>query len=490
MNPKTFFLLATLMWTLPGVFSFGQGAAGLTCVAIVTQRGGDAEIYYTQPLPFEIEPVGWITSLGQLGEVRMRSGYAERHLKDRHSVLGQTRFWTIDNDPGGSFWLLAKGRRGGCVAKEAIREPLSGTARVASLITREDVIGGEGTGAELIPPDIPCEDHEHLNQILPATCPLLASGRLLYGIDSSINPAVLENPDEDYLGGCWDPINNPPRLNLWPEGTTDLFDAENVLTIEKATFTFDWEDQDIRIAAGETEGSYLFDLFGGIGGAYANFHYSVMPYDPRHEEKYHQFLDALSSLRGNHSAREIAVEASDLMRCAPTPTDPSYCNPSRTAGYEAMQYLLHLGDHTLDMIDRGNEAPSLQYHSLLPGGFFNKKTDWGEQCEVLDTRYQAPRQELRYRHFGIWDWDAHPGGSDSPDGPCVSIILWEGDSSWGDGGNIVRNDLDLESHVHLDDFVGYFKVCRNQTTGKSGYLVDNFSRGLALRFQTGSSACN
>lgn len=462
-----------------GTSLFAQSSSCYS-VLILTQRGGDFSLQNSS---------GWNDVLGARNRI-INEDFIEAYYPALDYRGGDSHIWYQLTDSTDPVTMTARGRLGGCVRKTMEPVILSSTLRTAELISREGIIGG--SRSEMLPPNVPC-DHEELHQTLPSVCPRMASMRYLMG-ETGIDDRVLR-PGSDYYDASLDARFNPPS-EVVENGMANVFDCSNVLRIEQATTKFDWEDDDMfigvfqqNVGSAELEGEDATEgnQFAGLpaGGGYANFHYAVMPFHSEHETKYNIFLNGLDSADVEEpDPGQIAIEASELARCV-----MQSCTTRRRNAYDAMQYLLHLGNGSLDRIGEGSETPALRLHSMLPGAFWTKRIsaegDY-DQCEWVDTRFQKPVQRVAYHDAGIWDWDA-----EESENPCVSIIMWEGDGGQDDFAWLFGlRDIDLTG-----DFMGWFKVCRADTVrpreNRSWKIPakQNYSKDLTLWFETGRVEC-
>lgn len=119
---------------------------------------------------------------------------------------------------------------------------------------------------------------------------------------------------------------------------------------------------------------------------------------------------------------------------------------------------------------------------MLPGPFQSKilgrRGDNYDQCEWLDTKFQAPEQVMNYRNFCIWDWDMDPQPFNDQ---CAMILIYEGDgfsTAFSRAmGYIGPTDI-------ADDFVGLFEVYRRDTVNGDEVTVTNYSGQATLKLAT------
>lgn len=224
--------------------------------------------------------------------------------------------------------------------------------------------------------------------------------------------------DEDFL-------NHKPSLHLaekdvrYAPGQSQLlesFDSKNSLKLVRVRIKYDYEDSGIIDYTGpnpitDEPGHIVHE---GDGGFYANFHYAIVPFEPR------------------------------------------YLNLSR-------QELLNLAQGKLKDTDRVDLLPKRRVHSLLPGPYLSKNIGYA-MCEWGDTAYQAKTQEVSYRNITLWDWDVTV--DDKPVTKLL-LIIWEGDEEeW-----MVNSQL-IDPFYLTDDVVGTFIVER-KVTKKSLVLRNN-----------------
>lgn len=185
------------------------------------------------------------------------------------------------------------------------------------------------------------------------------------------------------------------------------FDDKNVLEVLLVKLSYDYEDTAILDYRGPHPLTKKEELvYEGEGGFYANFHYAVVPYDPR-------FLK--------------------LTR----------------------QEMLNMVQGRLFDIDRQDLLPSLRAHSFIPGPYLSKKQVY-DMCEWGDTAFQSKVQQMAYKGFKIWDWDL--GDSKNQTTEKVILVVWEGDEeAW-----LVSQKL-LDPFYLTDDLVGIFVVERKDT---------------------------
>jgi hypothetical protein len=431
-------------------------------LTILTQKGGSAEI------------IDGSCTLQSVADAPIENELLLLNDPSRSSYAGgQVHTYSCDQDVGLTD-VRAHGRLGGSVCKTG---DLMGLSLTWDLTTSEGVIGGQGITSEAVPADVDCVG-QLLEYKLPVICPWMASARLLSGEDASIDPAVISTPANDWEDLSLDPRNNPPS-EVVVNGTPDVFDCANVLRIDKVDTRFEWESRDLLIGyAGDTP------MYEGVGGVYSNFHYSVMPWDAQFDTQYQAFLAGLGATDADYATPGgAAVRASELMYCF---YNPAACLADQTNAYHSWQFLLHLGMGSLAEIGQGALEPKLQLSSLVPGAFWSKKEGGNDQCEWLDMTLLATsgrtRQAVTYRNFGIWDWDAQA----SDPNPCVAVLIWEGD---GNQTPIARSSGVIGPTDIADDFVGYFKVCRNQMTSAASLTLENFSKDLLLTLSTGDTQC-
>lgn len=465
MKLRIVMLIVTLVIVLSGTVIAGSSGS---CVNVLTQMGGktvltskDAAIKKQLPAEASIQwPFSDILKVtgkkAEISTVYKGGGLASWELPYGFSAFDQLQ-------------ATAYGRRGGCVTVDKLSS-IPGAALKGSswLGVREAAVGGYGFAQELKYPDIPCDDTDTLAQTLPVICPRMASARLLSGEDTTLDYDVVLDSSKDWYDGLLDDKNNPPE-EIVGQKPAAAWDCKNVLSLDSVTTQFDWEDGDIVIGMDGDDVVTEGNVMGiGSGGAYAKLHYAVAPFKSEYEIQYQAFLKGLPALVTNKPG-ELAIAASDLMRCA-----KQQCDPVKKDAYKAMQYFLHFVFSALPEVDKAADDPKLLLHSSLEGAFWSKPEDDGyPRCEWFDTRYQAPVQTVHYKNFPIWDWDWDAN-------PCVVMVVLEGDGSSTDmfkGQYFAENDF-------ADDFVGFFKVCKGQTV-----VLDNYSKDLKITFSTGDAIC-
>ncbi len=430
--------------------------------SILTQKGGSANILaWSQQSPDESDDL------------------IENEYLEGKYLGGHRSIWSLGYYPGEKILLHADGRLGGCIEEFSTLQAVEGK-RVADLKTLEGVIGGTGAFAELSSADPQCSD-DWLQKKLPVPCPHLASSMLLYEGDSIIPAEVVSNPTTDWFDACNDPLNNPPFYTWNRTDAPFTYDHRNILKIDKVRLTYDWEGADFIMGTDKT----TLEDRKEVGGVYSNLHYSVMPCSNKLKVKYGEFFTGLLKF-DNPQPGALAVATNHLFRC------PNQgCDPVRQRAYEAMQFLLHVGHEEGAKLQEFDpvDLPPVQVHSLLPGPFWTKKAektrpDTGskvgfDQCEWLDTASLAPTQELRYRNFGIWDWDSF-------DSDCVAILIYEGD---GGSTTLARGLKYIGDTDIADDFVGIFEVYRAETVGGRKRTLYNYTGELSLELTTDDTVC-
>lgn len=185
------------------------------------------------------------------------------------------------------------------------------------------------------------------------------------------------------------------------------FDGQNTLRLNAVTVRYDYEDNSILDFQGPhpiTGEPHM--VYEGQGGFYANFHYAIVPYDPR--------LDTLTR-----------------------------------------QELLSFAQGKLHDIDREDLTPLVRVHSFLPGPY-QSNYDLYPLCEWGDTSFQAKSQNMNYENFEMWDWDLL--STLEIKNEKISLIVWEGDEEdWMIAGGL------LDPFYLTDDLVGVFHIERTQT---------------------------
>lgn len=487
--------------------SVGRGQENLSCtsISVTVPYGGRAELVTID------NKVDFLA--------RRREGTPiQNEYLGRPYPGGVTFHWEGNGQPAREFEVHLEGRRGGKIWKRVRSEKLPTDMPgvdiyYASLDLPEAIVGGNGVMAEMLPSNLaPDEFDKSENRIaaaFPMVCPRLDSTRylmrseadldagLLPGIDK-IDPAVIDDPALDRYDGLLDSRNHPPE-KVRQNGWRWQFDCRNVLCIDRAATTFDWEDGALVIGTG-ADG----DIGEVIGGLYSNFHYTVVPCSDEIRRLYGVFMSGLEE--------KTPEEASRLMRCA---NDPG-CNlakatggptlyvhrmsggaerpASKYAAYRAMQVLLHIARgklHELGDRETARLNPQLLASGMLPGPFLSKRmcvrhtgngddrrcAQYYDQCEWFDTSYHAPYQQMNYRNFCIWDWDSDPGPKREQ---CAMILLWEGDGAATERARHVGwiGDTDIS-----DDFIGMFEVRRDDFS-KGPVEQQNFSGHLTIEFVT------
>lgn len=248
-------------------------------------------------------------------------------------------------------------------------------------------------------------------QVLPALCPRIKEK----------DDALLYMTDQDLL-------NYTPTLHLLDpdaaqfsetQETIRQFDCRNVLLVDKVGIAFDYEDPSLVKASPPG----LAPLHEEQSGFYANFNIAVMPYE-----------DAVAKRSPRDILRFAEGRASEL----------DWLIPPRLAW---------------------------RTRSFLPGPFLSHDDLLYSMCEWGDTAYQAPRQELNYRDFAVWDWDY-------PVGQTLLLVIWEGDEEEG----LMSRGL-LPKYAIMDDLVAVFTVTREEAAG--GKLFVNPRGDFWIRFKEG-----
>lgn len=237
--------------------------------------------------------------------------------------------------------------------------------------------------------------------------------------------------------GSQDLLNHLPTLHLaekdvrYAPGQSRLlenFDGKNALKLARVRISYDYEDSGIVDYSGPhpITGKPGHVVHEGEGGFYANFHYAIVPFEPR------------------------------------------YLNLSR-------QELLNLAQGKLRDIDRVDLLPKRRVHSLLPGPYLSKNLGYA-MCEWGDTAYQAKTQEMSYHDITLWDWDI------AVDGKPVTklfLIVWEGDEEeW-----MVNSEL-IDPFYITDDVVGTFVVDRK--AAQKPLVLRNGAKNFELEVVTDS----
>lgn len=259
--------------------------------------------------------------------------------------------------------------------------------------------------------------------VLPKLCPRIDLKK------HDLQFKAIYRGDEDFL-------NHKPSLHLAekdvryaPEQSKLLesFDGKNSLRLVRIRIKYDYEDSGIIDYSGPhpITGELGHVIHEGEGGFYANFHYAIVPFEPR------------------------------------------YLNLSR-------QELLNLAQGKLKDIDRVDLLPKRRVHSLLPGPYLSKNLGYA-MCEWGDTAYQAKTQEVSYRDITLWDWDI------AVDGKPVTkllVIVWEGDEEeW-----MVNSKL-IDPFYLTDDIVGTFIVERKAS--QKPLVLRNNAKNFEIEVITG-----
>jgi hypothetical protein len=434
-------------------------------VTILTQKGGSAEIIG-----------GSCSEPNAPADAVIANDYPGA---DSAYVGGELHTYNCDPDVAITE-TRAYGRLGGVVCKnedviDLIDQlPLDISASFSldwNVTTQEGAVGGTNILAEAVPGDLECIPGLLLDFKLPAVCPWMASFRYLNG--ELADPSVMD-PSNDYMDMSLDPRNNPPQNVTAYPASSFVYDCANVLRIDEVSMRFDWESPLLLIGDGLYEGA--------TGGIYSNFHFTVVPWMQEYDDlnqDIEDYLAAVTQTSDYESAGAVAAKVNELMNCY---TNPASCDATATTAYQSWQTLMRLAENVLLNPDEIALLPQQHAEALLPGAFWTKDTAEGSQCEWLDTVLLSSSQitdfDIEYHNFGIWDWDIQSGDPD----PCVAVILWEGDgsqTSFYQGNKIGPNDM-------ADDFVGYFKLCKNSLDGGAESYY-NYSDDLYIVFSNAAS---
>lgn len=258
---------------------------------------------------------------------------------------------------------------------------------------------------------------------MPRLCPRLYSNQ-----SSGNTSKFIYDARSDFL-------NARPTLQLMDPDAHDLprqrtvlseFDHKNSLRLKHIRLNYDYEDTAIIDYQGPNplhpESKQI--IHEGEGGFYANFHYAIIPYDPR------------------------------------------YLKLSR-------QETLNLVQGKLANIEREDLTPPVRVHSFLPGPYLSKDGFYS-MCEWGDTSHQAPLQELDYQGMILWDWDIQTN-----DIPMNKIILfvWEGDEEdW-----LIADGL-IDPYYLTDDLVGTFVIEKRDST--KALTLTNAAKNFSITVMT------
>lgn len=519
----TLFFFLVLLFCTPWRAPLSQEAVQMSCFAFSTTvpPGGTARL---------LSPIENLEEVG----ARQRDTLDSETLG--HPYEGAQRYdwkWFREYEEGDEsrrFQYQVSGRYGGVILKsvaaEALPPPENPRARAALeffglgdidfhkrygvfLKLPEGVWGDEGTPPDPEPSMFDSEDSPFPPKF-PALCPAYASVGHVRGRPE--NRRAMQSNREDFIDLLALSGKRPPddfRGEQGQRAQHELFDNRNLLCIDRITTTHDWEDATMPQGQQYVEGSENMSeeeriqarilvtesgLMGnpalGGSGMYSNFHFVVTPCKPEYEAL-HQRL--VAGLEGDTTP---VGEASYLLQA----TNPNYQRdyPVMYDGYLARQKLFHLihwkfgmhpapdGSNAEGPRDANLVAP-IWVHGMLPGPFDNGNNE----CAWGDARYQHPpnangfRDPFRgvtvnYQNFCIWDFDWNQQLQlNGYDNQCAMVFVYDGDGSMGTrllrAGYIGPNDV-------IDDFVGLFKIQRNEIAGGQPRILSNFTGNMTITF--------